>query len=174
MPSLSRFTPNGWQPGAQTATVDDFVPLFWERADKSGECWEWLGRKNWRGYGQITSKWFKTVQAHRIAYELTFGPIPAGLLCCHTCDNRGCVNPAHLFVGTDRDNVQDMLRKGRSSRVGSKNPHAKLTEAQIPLIRQAWMDGALMTDLGREFGVSDSAIQEIVAGHTWRHVEEAA
>lgn len=85
---------------------------FWNRVDKSGECWEWLGGKDRDGYGRIVinGKWWGS---HRLSYTLVKGEIPKGLVICHSCDNPGCVNPSHLFVGTQTDNVKDMDSKGR-------------------------------------------------------------
>jgi hypothetical protein len=173
MSSLSRASVNGWQPGARTATVEEFAEVFWERVDKSGDCWLWLGRVAGKGYGQITSKWFKTEIAHRIAYELEVGPIPVGMLVCHHCDNRLCMRPSHLFVGTDRDNVADMLRKGRSTRVGERNPAAKMTDAQVAEVKALYQSGLRIIDIARRLGYHPERVGSIVRGRTWRHVKAA-
>lgn len=81
---------------------------FWAQVHKSGDCWEWKGKRYPSGYGRH-SKFY----AHRVAYELVHGPIPAGMFVCHRCDNPPCCNPAHLFLGTPEDNAKDRERKGR-------------------------------------------------------------
>jgi hypothetical protein len=90
---------------------------FWEKVDKSGDCWLWTGATYRNGYGNI---WDydrgRKVLAHRVAYELANGEIPEGLLVCHICDVRLCVTPAHLWVGTHGDNLSDMAMKGRSTK----------------------------------------------------------
>jgi hypothetical protein len=159
---------------ARSSSVAEFAAIFWERVDQSGDCWLWLGRVAGKGYGQITTKWFTTEIAHRIAYQLEVGPIPDGMLVCHHCDNRLCVRPSHLFVGTPADNVADMLRKGRSIRIGTLNPYAKLTEAEVREIRVARARGELIAVIAHRFGVTPGAIDAILRGLTWRHVREAA
>lgn len=90
---------------------------FWEKVDKRGldECWPWLAGTDGRGYGTIGPgrEHVSDLKAHRVSYELNVGPIPAGMHVLHHCDNPPCVNPAHLWVGTDADNMHDMLAKGR-------------------------------------------------------------
>ncbi len=88
---------------------------LWSRVDKTGACWTWTGRRNAGGYGvlRIRGRSSKILFAHRLAWELTNGPIPDGLFVCHHCDNPPCCNPEHLFVGTPKDNCHDMMAKGR-------------------------------------------------------------
>lgn len=85
---------------------------FWPKVKKSDGCWEWQATKR-RGYGSFAIKHAVFMMAHRVAYELTHGPIPEGMYLCHHCDNRVCVRPDHMFVGTNSDNQQDAKRKGR-------------------------------------------------------------
>ena len=146
---------------------------FWAKVDKRGpdECWEWQGSRHPKGYGR-TGRRLKT---HRVAWELTNGPIPAGLLVCHKCDNPPCVNPEHLFLGTSADNVHDMMEKGRRrlvSRVGSGHPNSKLTEADVIAIRRARKRGEPILKLAEQYGVHNSLISRIAKRQTWVHVED--
>lgn len=91
---------------------EEFEQYFWSRCARVGECLEWQGYRMPNGYGHVAFLGRMRL-AHRVAYELTHGPIPEGMLVCHRCDNPPCTDPEHLFLGTHSDNVQDMLRKGR-------------------------------------------------------------
>ena len=108
---------------------------FWPKVRKGDGCWEWTGQLNHRGYGQVGGHRHRKA-THRTAWELTHGPVPPGLFVLHHCDNPPCCRPDHLFVGTARDNVLDMYRKGRhpggwGAPHGEKNPNAVLTVEQV-------------------------------------------
>jgi Mor family transcriptional regulator len=110
---------------------------FWRRINKTDSCWLWTGAKASMGYGVL--RWLgKRVYAHRLVYELTYGPIPDGLFICHHCDNPPCCNPQHLYAGTQRDNMRDRDRRGRGlkgrSRKG-KPTNAKITAEIAEAIR---------------------------------------
>lgn len=127
----------------------------------SSGCWEWKRAERVNGYGVIGDSG-KSASAHRVSFELYYGEIPDGLIVCHTCDNRSCVNPAHLFSGTYTDNYQDMKTKCRERFVyGSTHHAAKLSSEQVQEIRLSDMSGK---QLAEQFGVSKSAISEIKNG----------
>jgi hypothetical protein len=86
---------------------------FWNKVLKTDTCWLWTGTKDSRGYGRFAEMDRKMVLPHRFSWEIHFGRIAQGLQVCHKCDNPSCVNPKHLFLGTNSDNIQDSLRKGR-------------------------------------------------------------
>jgi DNA-binding XRE family transcriptional regulator len=139
-----------------------------ELVTESG-CWIWMGTTTSRGYGQLIDD-NKKYYAHRASYEAFIGEIPKGMYVCHRCDNRFCVNPNHLFVGTQKDNLQDMRNKGRSTR-GEKNAQAKLTHAQVAMIKVCLKHKAQKDEqLAKQFGVSRQTINLIKQGKRWNHV----
>jgi len=115
------------------------------------------------GYIQIKRNGQLT-RVHRYSYELAYGPIPDGLCVCHHCDNSACINPEHLFLGTQKDNMQDAIRKGRMAR-GEAHGSSKLTEADVRAIQADTT--STPTKLGRKYGVSPSNICAIKIGATW-------
>ncbi len=147
------------------------VDRFWEKVAvrSQGECWTWTGSLDTRGYGTIGADGGRPLmRAHRVSYELANGPIPSGLVVCHACDNRDCVNPGHLFAATQRDNVRDMVRKGRRhSSAGDRNPSAKLRSDQVIAIRQ---DRRRSREICAEYGIASSTLLSITRHETWRHL----
>ena len=144
---------------------------FWSRVDIRGpnECWEWQGGTDGgKGYGRI--RWGSPrkirVGAHRVSWELHHGPIPDGMLVCHTCDNKPCVNPAHLFLGTNQDNLRDAAHKGRMAR-GEHQSSSKLTEPEVLEIYRRYWWGDSRNVLAQEFGVSRASIWNIGTGKCW-------
>jgi len=129
------------------------------------ECHLWTAAVNAKGYGLLWSG-DRLRSAHRLAYELSKGPIPEGQHVLHRCDTPGCVNPAHLFLGTDAENTADRVAKGRSAR-GERHGVSKLTAAQVAEIRAS---DETQRVLGQRYGVSRSLISLIKLGHLWTHV----
>ena len=148
------------------------IEIFWSFVDKSmGEtaCWLWVGKTTPDGYG-YTSFDGKTWMTHRLSYHLCTHKIARGKKILHTCDTPPCVQPLHLWPGTQVENVADMDAKERrgtikGQRVGERHPLAKLTDAQVREIRERYLAGGVMQkDLAREYGVVDSAISHIIRG----------
>ena len=144
--------------------------------DPVSGCWNWQRGTNGVGYGKFylsgkrSDGTIREVLAHRFSYERVHGPIPDGLHICHTCDNPKCVNPAHLFAGTNQENMRDCLRKGRIGyrpHPREQNGRAKLTEDQVLRIRRAFRAGATKASLARTFHVCERQIKRITDGQQW-------
>lgn len=152
---------------------------FWSKVDQTGgdsACWEWRAGGDQDGYGIFYPSRDKGIRSHRFSWMLRHGDIPAGLKVLHACDNPSCVNPSHLSLGTDLDNVRDMDRKGRrrnNPARGEANGKARLTIHQVMQIRARAVTGDSMTAIAREYGVTKSAIRSVVRCRTWRHVQES-
>jgi hypothetical protein len=178
---------------------------FWHYVDKSGPthphtpdlgpCWLWTGVVNDKGYGtfnirsalqQLREGGKRMVTAHRFAYEHAYKTDPGNLFVCHSCDNRKCVNPAHLFLGTNRDNVLDCMSKGRWKTpprtatlpnhvphrpIGVTNAMAKVTDEIVRTIRHRRASGATLRAIAQEFGISCAAAWKIANRKGWTHVE---
>jgi hypothetical protein len=136
---------------------------FWSKVDLSGECWLWKASCWPDGYGQFKISHTVNRRAHRVAWELFNGPIPIGLSVLHHCDNILCVNPVHLFLGTQADNVHDCQTKGRLP-IGEKAVH-KLTLVQAREIKNSLLGNR---PLARIYPVSRTAIKYIKTGRNWR------
>jgi hypothetical protein len=145
-------------------TTNDERAVFERLALKREGCWGWRGYVMPNGYTQASIR-SRHEYGHRLAYRLHKGPIPAGLLVMHSCDNRGCVNPDHLVAGTQRDNIADMDAKGRGRRPvlrGEANGHAKLTDAQVVEVRARAAAGERQTDIGASLGIRQSHVSRLV------------
>lgn len=134
------------------------------KIDENG-CWIWQGRTSDRGYGVLHFN-DRNFGAHRLSYMVHKGGIPNGMLVCHKCDVRKCINPEHLFLGTVKDNADDMVKKGRH-RHGENATCVKLTDEQIREIRQSNVPGI---ELCKQYGVSDNTISSIRRRETWKHI----
>jgi hypothetical protein len=135
-------------------------------------CWLWRGQVRADGYGLVRFE-RKVYLAHRLAWKFFRGEIAPGLVVCHKCDVRACVNPEHLFLGTMMDNVRDMMEKGRSAH-GEKHRSAKLTTEQVRRIKTMLAEGFMrVSDIAREYGVTHATVACIARGTSWRHVKLA-
>jgi HNH endonuclease len=156
---------------------------FWAKVDRRGpdECWPWKASRRSHGYGVF---WAGSKRAngdnimegaHRSAYRLLVGPIADGLFVCHKCDNPPCVNPAHLFLGTQLDNMADAVAKGRHvSPPNRRGPHpwsAKVDATTVTRIRELHANGGITQQwLADQYGLSQTAVGEIIRRQSWKHI----
>jgi hypothetical protein len=152
-----------------------YIESFWEKVSKTQTCWLWTASKRGNDYGN-----FRRRYAHRVSWEMAFGQIPVGMFVCHKCDVKLCVNPAHMFLGTQLDNIRDAAKKGRlrnGIQHGELNSNARLTREQANTIREAYLAlprgqfriarGALSA-LAKKFGISVTMVRFIGKGKNWR------
>lgn len=148
---------------------------FWPRVNRRGadECWPWQGARRAKSYGEVYAPAVagarQRYQAHRVAWVLTNGPIPDGMLVCHHCDNPPCCNPAHLFLGEHADNMRDKCAKGRGGyNRGERSGKAKLTREQVAAIRALDLSRyGSGVRAAREFGIARSQLYAIRRGARW-------
>lgn len=158
---------------ARAATMPNEAAKFWSKVDQRepDECWPWLAGCSPKGYGQFMVRRggrYQMFRAHRYALAASGAAVPAGAVVMHRCDNPPCCNPAHLKVGTSKDNNHDMLQKGRARHFkGSETKNAKLTEDQVREVRAA--PGPLAA-IGRQFGISMSTVSRIRTRKLWVHL----
>lgn len=145
---------------------------FWSKVNikSDTECWEWTGSKSKKGYGLFDARCGES-RAHRVSWMFSFGNVPNGVFVLHSCDNPSCVNPNHLFLGSAKDNTQDMIRKSRDSLIGSKNSQAKLSEVSIVEIKTLYQSGISISKISSLFNVVYETIWDIVNGNTWKHIK---
>lgn len=146
--------------------------------DPVTECWDWLNGLHGGGYGFIQYKG-KRWTASRASYDIFVGEIPEGMFVCHTCDNKKCCNPEHLFVGTQADNIADMYNKGRENtsglllgrKPGEMRGRSKLTDDGVLEIMSMLKSGDMdQAEIAEKFGVHKATISKINCGTRWRHI----
>ncbi len=148
---------------------------FWNKVEKTDTCWLWKGKLT-HGYGSLW--WQRSGKrpeqgAHRVSYIFHIGEIPFGMDVCHICDNRLCVNPRHLFIGTQQENQQDKVNKGRNRyklHYGEENGMAILNREQVREIRRKAKGGITKARLARDYGVSASCVYHLCSsnpGRSW-------
>ena len=135
------------------------------------KCCNWIGSTYRGGYGSFPNKGIQ--KAHRVSFQHYIGEIPKGMLVCHTCDNPACVNPLHLRLGTYKDNLNDMINKGRNCNTnsrGEKNCKAQITEKIVLEIRATPYYKGMVKDLSLKYKVSHQIIRQVYANRTWKHL----
>lgn len=158
------------------------IERFWEKVRKTDDCWLWVAGTTKAGYGMFHPSHGVSAYAHRYSWELEHGPIPAGMHVCHHCDTPPCVRPDHLFLGSEADNLADMVRKGRHhgntwhdrmpERVarGERHGGAKLKVSDVLDIRARLAAGEQTTEVARLYGISHSSISMIGSRKHWKHL----
>jgi len=147
---------------------------FWAKVciKNQDECWEWVAGKNSSGYGRVSLN-HQSFGAHRVSYFLRYQKDPGELCVCHTCDNPKCVNPSHLWLGSFKDDMQDMTKKGRG-RIphlkGSQCGASKLTDQQVLDIRAYHVQGTSQRALSRQYKVVPQTVNDIIHRKTWAHI----
>lgn len=159
------------KPGPQPIPIEE---RFWTMVRKTKHCWEWTGQRLPRGYGLIkrnrSHPLGRNAYAHRISWEIHCGPIPDGKFVLHRCDNPSCVNPAHLFLGGNKENMADCAQKGRVRGCtkmnwrGERSPRAKLTDKAV---RDIMTGKQSLAALASKYGVSKGTIWKVRKGYTW-------
>lgn len=158
-----------------------FPERFWAKVHKLGpmplnghwigRCWNWKACLHEYGYGKIGSTAPKTILAHVASWILHYGPIPPGMFVCHVCDFPPCSRPDHLFLGTQKDNIVDMWKKGRANHaIGERCFNSILTAGKVLEIRSRAIGGERNDSMALEYGVSERAIRSVVNLETWKHV----
>lgn len=160
------------------APARPFEERFWEKVNKTEDCWLWTAAKKEFGYGVIgcPDKRGQTLRAHRVSWKIANGEIPKGLFVLHKCDVPACVNPDHLFLGTRQENTDDMVAKGRQSRIGNgkaeDSPNSKLSWEEVREIRARHSTGETLVSIGKTFSMHPTTIAQIVKRKTWKEEDQ--
>lgn len=151
---------------------DDLLSRFFGKVDTSGDCWLWTASVGSTGYGQFRMG-RQTFKAHRLSWIFCEGAIPCGLSVLHRCDVPRCVNPGHLFLGDQADNMRDASDKGRvrtTPTKGEAQPNHRLTEEVVRTARALHAEGVAIRELARRYGVHSKTMRQAIKGERWSHV----
>lgn len=156
--------------------TENEINRFWASVNRTDSCWLWDGPIDGRGYGRFNARRngkTKVIRASRLSYAMAHGEFDPELFVCHHCDTPLCIRPDHLFLGTHHDNMQDMIRKNRAAtsgrtRIGEKNPRAKLTWSIVREIRHA-LDVQSMTEdqIVATYGIARSTVFDLAHNRRW-------
>jgi hypothetical protein len=150
---------------------ESLAERFMSHVAKGPSCWDWQASKMNSGYGQFGILG-KMRQAHRVSYELHVGPIPDGMSILHSCDNKICVNPAHLRAGTRAENLKEAYERKRRAVPdlrGEKHPGAQITASDAMRMRDLRTTGMTVAAIAKRYGVKRSLVSDVVNKRTWRH-----
>ena len=139
---------------------------FWSKVKRGPGCWMWVRATDKDGYGIFRLN-DKQKRSHRLVYEIGHGSIPQGMRICHTCDVTGCVRPSHLFIGTDKDNKRDAMKKGRDIH-GMAHFNCKLTDKQVRQIRK---DKRSLRNIAKEYNIDYTNVSKIKNRTSWKHIK---
>ena len=166
-----------WKTATEQQKLERAKKSFEKRVIKKDGCWNWNGSFDKDGYSKMTVKTNMGFnRAHITSWKIHNGKIPEGLCVLHKCDNPSCTNPEHLFLGTAKDNTQDMIKKGRDgfniwNQLGSLNPQSKLDENKVKEIKKMIQKGLKSLEISLKFNVSRRTITDIRLNKSWKQVE---
>ncbi len=158
-------------PARNTGDIKTRFLYYVKIPENPNDCWEWKGGKNENGYGKFHFNG-GLMSAHRVSYILYIGEFDRSLYCLHKCDNPECVNPEHLFLGNQNDNINDMKQKGRQREAkGEKNNRSKLTNEEVKEIKMLLLQGKTQVEIAKLFRTTQTNISYIKTGKLWKHIK---